>query len=68
MSDGQCFCYVCGKEMVKKVKDIELKWKGKNSYVFHNIEAWVCPACGEEMYDPEVADYMLREAKRRSEE
>ncbi|NPV80713.1 MAG: YgiT-type zinc finger protein [Firmicutes bacterium] len=60
-------CYVCGAEMVKRLRDVELTWKGKDRYVFPDIEAWVCLKCGEEVYEPEDARYMLNEAKRKSE-
>lgn len=45
-------CYICDGEMQKVKKDVETTWKGR-TIVFRGMDAWVCPSCGEEAYEPD---------------
>lgn len=45
-------CYICDGEMQKVKKDMETTWKGR-TIVFRGMDAWVCPSCGEEAYEPD---------------
>jgi len=45
-------CYACGEEMKKEITEVKSEW-GKYELIIKGVEAYVCPNCGEEVYDRE---------------
>lgn len=56
-------CVFCGGRTEEKTVTFTCERNGR-SLLVKNVPAYVCVACGEETYSPEVTDELLHLAKR----
>lgn len=64
-------CYICGNIMEDKVSSITTRW-GDYRLTIDGVKAYVCPVCGEKIYDADEVNMIqqltqnLSEADRKS--